>query len=431
MFLSDQQLIAAFMIDSATTPHSADTDALELVPPRNAQGYNAESVEMRRRWTEQRTNTSLPNIAASSIPAQEMRGNIENAIGSVQMPLGIAGPLKILGEYASGTVYVPLATTEGALVRSYERGMLITARAGGVTTRILMDENCLVPVFRFRSLANAAGFSQWVDRKVDEIRGVAESTTSHGRLLKLECRVVGRDVYVRFRYSTGDAHGMNMIMKATDTACRWIAEQREDLVDFHITSGMSSEKRAAGVLLEGGKGKRVVAEAIVPASVLRSYLRVTPASMLDMWHRTMIGQFHANTTGYNGHIANGLTAMFIACGQDVANVANSAVGLTIFDITTDGDLYLSVTLPSLSVATVGGGTALGTSRECLEVLDCYGTGKARRLAEIVAATVLCGELSMGAAIASGEFSNAHELYGRNRPETESPAVDSVPQEIIG
>lgn len=399
----------------------------QLVPRFTDQGYAAADVASRLKWLEQAAGVALPHVSANSIPTRLMRGNVENPIGSVQMPLGIAGPLKIRGEYVNDTVYVPLATTEGALVRSYERGMLITARAGGVTTRVLLDENCLVPVFRFSSIVNAARFSQWIDRRFDPICCVAESTTSHGRLLKLECRVVGRDAYVRFRYSTGDAHGMNMIMKATDTACRWIADQCEDVVDFHITSGMSSEKRASGVLLEGGKGKRVVAEATVPVSLLRSHLRVTPQSMLDMWHRTMVGQIHANTTGYNGHIANGLTAMFIACGQDVANVANSAVGLTVFDVTSDDDLYISVTLPSLSVAAVGGGTALGTSRECLEILNCYGTGKARRLAEIVAATVLCGELSMGAAIVSGEFSNAHERYGRNRPDDESSAVDPVPQ----
>jgi hydroxymethylglutaryl-CoA reductase (NADPH) len=134
-----------------------------------------------------------------------------------------------------------------------------------------------------------------------------------------------------------------------------------------------------------------------------------------MWHHTILGHIQANSIGYNGHYANGLAAIFIACGQDVANVANSAVGITNFEVTEDGDLYASVTLPSLTVATVGGGTGLGTSRECLEMLGCAGRGGAPKFAEIIAATILSGELSMGAAIASEEFVQAHEIYGRNRP----------------
>jgi hydroxymethylglutaryl-CoA reductase (NADPH) len=137
--------------------------------------------------------------------------------------------------------------------------------------------------------------------------------------------------------------------------------------------------------------------------------------MMEVWHQTALGHLHANAIGFNAHYANGLTAVFIACGQDVANVANSAVGITNFEITANGDLHASVTLPSLTVATVGGGTALGTSRECLELLGCAGAGHALKLAEIVGATLLAGELSMAAAIASGEFVNAHESYGRNRP----------------
>jgi hydroxymethylglutaryl-CoA reductase (NADPH) len=185
---------------------------------------------------------------------------------------------------------------------------------------------------------------------------------------------------------------------------------------FYPFSGLESEKKASGNLLPGGKGKRVVAGARIPAGLLRTHLHVEPRQMADLWHRTVLGSLHAHTVGYNGHFANGLTAMFIALGQDVANVANAAVGINSLEVLDDGDFYASVTLPSLTVATVGGGTALGTSRECLETLGCHGKGKAAKLAEIVAASLLAGELSIGAAIASGEFVAAHEQYGRNRPE---------------
>jgi hydroxymethylglutaryl-CoA reductase (NADPH) len=219
-----------------------------------------------------------------------------------------------------------------------------------------------------------------------------------------------------------------MIMKATDAACRWLMT-RAPARRYYVITGASSEKRSGGAALAGGKGKTVVAEATVPARLLRNYLRVTPAAMLDMWHRTVLGQVAANVAGYNGHLANGLTALFIACGQDVANVCNAAAGLTGFELTDAGDLYVSVTLPSLTIGTVGGGTHLSTSRECLEMLGCAGAGGARRFAEVAAATALAGELSMGAAIASGEMAAAHEAYGRNRPEGPAATRPAVAREV--
>jgi hydroxymethylglutaryl-CoA reductase (NADPH) len=221
-------------------------------------------------------------------------------------------------------------------------------------------------------------------------------------------------VIVSFHYHTADAQGMNMIVKATERAAEWLVANG-DARRFSIFSGMSSEKRASGFLLAGGKGKTVVAGALVPAAVLQSYMRLTPARIAQVWHDTAIGHLQANAVGFNAHFANGLTAIFIACGQDVANVTNAAVGITDYEVTDTGDLYASVTLPALTVATVGGGTGLGTAAECLRMLGCAGAGHAKRLAEIVAASVLAGELSMAGAIGAGEFVAAHEAYGRNRP----------------
>lgn len=389
-----------------------------LVPRLKNQGYSEEQIAQRRTWVEARTGASLKQVAVGTIPGESMRGNIENPIGTVQMPLGVAGPLQVNGQYAEGIFYVPLATTEGALVRSYERGMAALTRAGGVTTRVYIDENRIAPVFCFDDVGQAYTFAQALPAHFDEIRTAAESTTSHGKLLRIETYPVGREVQVNFCYHTGDAQGMNMIAKATHAGCQWIMAHIP-AKKYYIFSGFSSEKRASGFLLPGGKGKKVVAGALMPAGLLRLYFRVTPQQLFDLWHHTMLGHLNAHTVGYNGHFANGLTAMFIACGQDVANVANASVGITNFEITEQGDLYVSVTLPSLTIATVGGGVGLGTSKECLELLGCVGRGKAVKLAEIMAAAVLAGELSMGAAIASGEFVNAHETYGRNRP-TESP-----------
>jgi hydroxymethylglutaryl-CoA reductase (NADPH) len=387
---------------------------LHLVPRMKQQGYAQPYVQRRRQWLEQKTGCRLTHIGAYSIPSDEMRGNIENPVGAAQMPLGVAGPLLIKGTNAQGVFYVPLATTEGALVRSYERGMVALTRAGGATTRVYTDENRVSPVFLFESVDRAHEFAITLPGQFEAIRAEAESTTRHGKLQRIECHALGREVIVNFCYFTGDAHGMNMIVKATDHACRWIMDHC-DALHYYVFSGFSSEKRASGSLLAGGKGKKVTAGALLPKHIVKSYLHVTPEDLLEMRQHTMLGHLQSNAIGYNGQFANGLAAIFIACGQDVANIVNSAVGITNFELDHNGDLYASVTLPSLTVATVGGGTALGTSRECLEILGCAGSGKAGKFAEIICAALLAGELSMGAAIASGEFVAAHETYGRNRP----------------
>jgi hydroxymethylglutaryl-CoA reductase (NADPH) len=405
--LSKADELASFIDFIRTTP--------QLVPRLGTTAYQQDAIGKRRGWVEQKTASRLTHIGSYSIPSEQMRGNIENAIGAVQIPLGIAGPLVIHGNHAKGIFYVPLATTEGALVRSYERGMVTLTRAGGVTTRVHQDENRVSPVFFLSDVAAAHEFTGQLTAIFARIKEEAESTTEHGKLLRLESHPIGREVIVNFCYYTADAHGMNMIVKATERACQWILSntcaQR-----FYLFSGLSSEKRASGALLGGGKGKKVTAGAVLSPALLKDYLHTSPAQLLDLWHHSVVGHMQANAIGYNAHYANGLTALFIACGQDVANVANSSVGITNFEVLEDGEVYVSVTLPSLTVATVGGGTGLGTSYECLQMLGVAGKAGAPKLAEIAAATLLAGEISMAAAIASGEFAQAHDKYGRNRPE---------------
>lgn len=391
------------------------TDAYPLVPRFSKQGYSTEEVQLRREWTEKQTQTELTHIGAHSVDGPSMRGNIENAIGAVQVPLGIAGPLLVRGEYAEGVFYVPLATTEGALVRSYERGMMAITRSGGAVVRLSIEGNRACPVFSFKDVEDANRFCNEIREHFSVLRTVAESTTSHGRLVEIQARQIGRDAIVEFQYDTADAHGMNMISKATDAACKWLVA-RYNVQRYYVLTGGSSEKRASSVLFRGGKGKHVTAGCCIPAAVLRNYLQTTAQAIFHMWQRTLLAQIQAGVVGFNGHFANGLSAIFIACGQDVANVTNCAVGLTVFDVMENGDLYAAVTLPSLCIGTVGGGTAIGTSRECLNLMDCYGTDKSAKFAEIIAAAILAGELSFGAALASGSFVDAHERYGRNRPD---------------
>src|SRR5947208_2639166 len=218
------------------------------------QGYAGELVARRREWIVERTGCQLEHVGSYSIPSEEMRGNIENPIGAVQMPLGVAGPLRVNGMYAIGTFYVPLATTEGALVRSYERGMAALTRAGGVTTHVHQDQNRVAPVFCFDNVRDAYEFTQSLTENFEAIREAAESTTHHGKLVRLECHPVGREVIVSFNYTTADAQGMNMIVKATERACKRIMAHSKAR-QFYVFSGFSSEKRASGSLLTGGKGK--------------------------------------------------------------------------------------------------------------------------------------------------------------------------------
>ncbi len=396
-------------------------DGSGLVPRLAGQGYSREQVAERRAWVEAVTGASLEQVGSYSISSEAMRGNVENPVGACQVPLGVAGPLAVQGEHARGRFYIPLATTEGALVRSYERGMAAITRAGGATARVSLDRNRVCPIVCFPDVDAAHGAAVEIAARLDELREVAGATTRHGRLVDVECRPAGRDLIVTLSFATGDAHGMNMIAAAGEAVCRWIVEHTS-AERFLLFSGAMSEKRASGSLLAGGKGKRATAGALVPRRAVRSVLRSTPERIVDLWEHTVVGHLQAGTLGYNGHLANGLTALFIACGQDVANVANAAVGITRFERTEGGDLYASVTLPSLTVATVGGGTGLGTAPECLAMLGCAGDGKARKLAEIVAATLLAGELSMAAALAEGQLVAAHESYGRNRPEEPRPGA---------
>jgi hydroxymethylglutaryl-CoA reductase (NADPH) len=385
----------------------------DLLPRLQDQGYDTERVLRRRRWVEEKTGASLPHIGSCSFDPEQMRGNIENPIGVAQVPLGVAGPVLVHGKHAKGLFYVPMATSEGALIRSYERGMVALTRSGGVQTALLEDENQIAPTFFFQDVASALEFSEWAPLHLGEMQAASETTSRHGKLKNIKCYQVGRQVLVNFGFATGDAQGMNMIVKAADAACRWIQEHFP-ISSYLIFSGMSSEKRASGFVMTRGKGKRVTAGALVPHDVLKMYLHATAEQIFRVWQSTVVGHLQAASIGYNGHYANGLTAIFIATGQDVANVVNSSCGVTNFELHPEG-LYVSATLPALSVATVGGGTGLPTQREALELMGCYGTAKAKKLAEVIAAAVLGGEVSMGAAIASGEFVAAHERYGRNRP----------------
>ncbi len=382
--------------------------------PRDKQDdHTPEVAADRRRFLSEQTGVSLEHVGQFSFDPGVLPGNVENFSGVAQVPIGMAGPLRIDGEHAQGDFYVPLATTEGTLVASYNRGMRLLSECG-VRTTVVDDQMQRAPVFVFDNALAARQFGAWVDEHETEIRAVAEATTRAGKLTYIGQYQVGPLRYLRVNYTTGDAAGQNMTAKATFAACEWIKANYPGGAEYYLTGAMDTDKKHSQINMLLTRGKRVVAETVVKKDVLQRLMGVDTQAVYDYRQVHMVGGFLAGTASNSAHAANGLTAIFIATGQDVANIAESHAGVTYGRLLDNGDYYWSMTLTSLVVGTYGGGTGLPTQRECLELLGCYGAGKSRKLAEICAATVLAGEISLTAAVLAGNWVASHEQLGRNR-----------------
>ena len=388
---------------------------LPKIPRDRTDDYSAEAIARRQDFVREQTGSAAQHVASYSLDPASLPGNIEHFVGVAQVPIGLAGPLLVDGEHAHGEFYVPLATTEGTLVASYNRGMKLCRDAGGITTTVLDDQMQRAPVFSFASAREAKAFAQWLREHEAEVAAAAETTTSSGKLLGIQQFPVSKLLYTRFNYSTGDAAGQNMTGKATFAACAWIKQHYPGEVHFLLEGQFATDKKTSVVNMLHTRGKRVVAEITLPAALVEEHMHVTTDKLYAARMRGQLGSIMSVTNNNGNHSANGITAIFIATGQDVANVAESSALYGFSELLPNGDFYASVTLPSLIVATYGGGTGLATQRECLEMLDCYGTGKVHKLAEIIAATVLAGELSLGSAVVAEEWVQAHDDLGRNRP----------------
>ena len=383
--------------------------------PRLEDDYTSAAARRRLAFLAEETGASPDHIGRYSFDPAVLEGNIENFVGVAQVPIGIAGPLLVDGEYARGTFYVPLATTEGALVASYNRGMKLLYAAGGVRTTVVAEAMQRAPAFGFGSAREARAFGDWLTVNFAEIKAEAEASTHVGRLHDIEQFPASRFLFLRFNYTTGDAAGQNLTGKATLRACAWIRANYPGIRDFYLEANLATDKKSSQVNVLRTRGKRVVAEATIPAGLAREILHTTPGRMFRARQVSNLGGQLAGVNNNGNHSANAVAALFAATGQDIANVAESSAALVHTELLADGSYYYSITIPALIVATYGGGTGLPTQRECLELLGCYGSGQVRKLAEIVAATVLCGEVSLGAAVVAGEWVTAHERLGRNRP----------------
>jgi hydroxymethylglutaryl-CoA reductase (NADPH) len=377
----------------------------------------ARAVQVRREFIEQETGVKLPFIGSFTIAADRAATrNCENMIGAVQVPVGVAGPLLVRGEYAQGSYYVPLATTEGALVASVNRGCHAIGRAGGAETRIIRDGMTRGPVFAARDIPHAKAVCDWVLSHKARIAEAAESTTSHGKLTGITTSIGGTSVFVRMEFDTKDAMGMNMVTIASSKAAEVISAATGARL-IALSGNMCTDKKPAAINMVLGRGRSVAAGIFLPDPLIREVLKTDARTLAEVnTRKNLVGSARAGSFGFNAHAANIIAAIFIACGQDPAHVVEGSLAMTTVDLVDDG-VYVAVTLPSLPVGTVGGGTVIDTQKECLRLLGVDGGGDppgthARTFAEIIAGAVLAGELSLIGALGAQHLARAHKQLSR-------------------
>lgn len=394
-----------------------DTDSLPAIPGRGL--YTEDARLERLEFIEKERNSEFKSLKNTIIDPRKLSGNIENFVGSVEVPVGLAGPLWINGSHAQGLFYAPLATSEGALVASATRGAKVVTRSGGITAHVLGQRMIRVPIFVLEDMNSALFFASWIRDHFYEIRDTTKKYSKHAILTELDPLVLGKTVQVRFIYETGDASGQNMTTTCTWHACLWILERMKSykkmiVKNFVIEGNLSNDKKVSYQSFINGRGIRVMAEAVIPNNILRSVLSVSPQDILSSYQLAVAGSVHSGMIGLNINMANIIAAIFTSTGQDIACVHESSIGHFAVEHDDEG-LYVSMTLPSLIIGTVGGGTGLPQQRECLEMMGCYGPGKVYKLAEIIASYCLALDLSTISAVISGQFAAAHEKLGRNRP----------------
>ncbi|MDV0447168.1 hypothetical protein MsAg5_10460 [Methanosarcinaceae archaeon Ag5] len=379
-----------------------------------------DSAKLRRAFLESKRDVSLDHVGTYTFDVESVgKKNIENMIGAVQLPLGVAGEIPINGDYAKGVYYLPLATTEGALVASVNRGCSIMAKSGGVSVRVFKNMMTRAPVFKFDNLDDTKKFYDWISlpETFDKLKATADATTRFGELLEIVPFVSGNNIHLRIGFDTKDAMGMNMITIASEAITKAIAEET-GVECLSLSGNMCTDKKPSAINAILGRGKTVIAEARLNASFVRETLKCTPESMFDVnYRKNFLGSMRAGSLGFNAHAANIVAAIFLACGQDPAHVVEGSLCVTEMDLDADGNLVCSVTMLAVEVGTVGGGTSIATQQECLKMLGVAGAGKipgenALALSEIVAAAVLAGEISLVAAQAAGHLARAHAQLGR-------------------
>ena len=383
-----------------------------------------EAATVRRRAVEELNGVELRHIGDYSLDAERASTrNCENFIGAAQVPLGVVGPLRVRGAELDREVSVPLATTEGALLASVNRGCRAVCLAGGAVVLVEDVGMTRAPVFRTSGIEETAALIEWVAAHQEDIRLVAERTSRHLRLLDIKASAIGTSVFLRFRFHTGDAMGMNMATIACDRVVREVITPATGVPCIALSGNFCVDKKPAAVNFLEGRGKRIQAEVLLPKEVVESTLKTTVDELLEVQYRkTLMGSIAAGAMGNNSHAANVLAGLFVATGQDLAHVVEGSMAIVTIERRDAGAVLFAVTIPTLPIGVVGGGTGLETQAEGLSLLgieaDPARPGAAvLQFGEIAGATVLAGEISLLSALASQDLAQAHERLGRARSDS--------------
>ncbi|MEM4397124.1 MAG: hydroxymethylglutaryl-CoA reductase [Candidatus Woesearchaeota archaeon] len=407
-----------------------DNELLELLLKGKIKFHELDEIsenadKIRLVFLEKKLNISLDNISKSILSNDETKGNIENFIGSCQVPLGIAGPLLINGNYAKGYFYLPLATTEAALVASINRGCKLINISGGTETIILKDEQTRSLLFKADDIYEIKNFSEWVEKNFEILKKIGEETSNHLEIKKIETYALGLNIWLRIKAFTNEAMGMNMITIAAKKISDYIEREypnNQALNFISETGNMCVDKKPSFMNLINSRGKKVIASVNISEKDIYEILKTTSDELIELnYRKNLLGSAFSGSLGFNAHFANIIAAMFLATGQDLGHVVEGSLGFTtiekinkkINDKKFNG-INVSVTLNSMQIGTIGGGTKLKTQQECLSILGCNPNiekkNSALKLAEIIASAVLAGEISLLGALAKKELGKAHDSF---------------------
>lgn len=390
------------------------------------------AAAIRREAVQRMTGRSLEGLPLEGLDYSSILGQCcEMPVGYVQIPVGIAGPLLLDGrEYM-----VPMATTEGCLVASTNRGCKAIYASGGATSVLLRDAMTRAPVVRFPTAKRTADLKFFLEDPLnfDTLSIVFNRSSRFARLEGIQCAMAGKNVYMRFSCTTGDAMGMNMVSKGVQNVLEYIRNDFPDMDVIGISGNFCSDKKAAAVNWIEGRGKSVVCEAVIKEEVVRKVLKTSVGALVELnMLKNLVGSAVAGALGgFNAHASNIVSAIYIATGQDPAQNVESSHCITMMEpLHGSGDLHVSVTMPSIEVGTVGGGTELASQSACLNLLGAKGGSKdspgsnSRLLAAVVAASVLAGELSLMSALAAGQLVNSHMKYNRSSKDVSTVLLTS-------
>lgn len=382
-----------------------------------------EARELRLKYIEAITNVDTYNLEPNTLsPEKLINKNIENFIGSVEVPLGTAGPIKLTQSDVSGEYFIPMATTEGALVASISRGCKVLSNSGGVTTFIENKGITRAPVFQTPSLQSSQNLKSLINENSEKLKEIASSTSSHISLIDYKVHILGNNVWLRLNFDTDQAMGMNMATHASKKISDYICNKHPETTLIAVSGNMCVDKKPSQLNTIKGRGISVHAQATIPLQIVEAQLHTTSKAIVATNKiKTWQGSSLSGSIGNNSHIANIIAAIFIATGQDVAHTVDSSIGF--FDCQEkDGDLVISLLIPSLLLATVGGGTGLPKQRKCIEIMTQSISNKKKskptkqKMAHVIAGATLAGELSVHAALAAGQLTKAHNKLGRSTNE---------------